>query len=518
MNPNQPQTSRLQAAPRGALVRILLVALSAWFTFAPSPAAAHADLLYSNPAEGSVLDSSPSVITLNFNEQVSALTSDLELRGPSAPVHAAVSADGSVLTIEPRTSLGAGTWSLLWQVESADGHPISGVLRFSVIAESAAPQVVLPSDGVLQDRILELFSWVSVSASLAGLLIRRRSLQMSAAAAVVVFSGLRVVEFLDRSGWTAISLGEFRSTVFVLISGVVLFSPPRAAQLPAALVLYAAQGLFSGHHRLDPLAPVLLALHPVHLAAAALWLSSLLALLLGPNSASDLRRVSVHATASVAALFPAALVLAAAMLVPVHGWGRWEWTITLKAALATVALLFGWMNHVRLRATARSRPASLTEELPVIRRRAALEVLALLLAAAATASIATATPSSLAAPTAAPAADMTPSPSSVVLNLVFDDGSAGRLELESPRVGSRSSAMLYMYDSAGTKLSPVSASWELSNGTARVGGLSGSFVPMGDHLHCFLEFPVDGEYQLAVSVFVDAFASITALTSVQVGS
>jgi copper transport protein len=505
----------------------MLAASVLWLAFAPTPAAAHADLLDSDPAEGAILATSPATISLRFNEDISALTSTLDLQGPSTQTKADVSASGPTFTITPRTALTTGTWALLWQIESADGHPISGVVRFSVGSVSDSPQVALPSDGLVQDRTLELFSWLSVSVALAGLLARRRGVQVLAASSACVFAGLRLLEFFERSGLTSFALGEFRAASAVLLAGAVLCCPPQRWLLPAALGLYATQGLFSGHHHLDPLAPLLVLLHPIHLAAAALWLAALLALLIGPNAIMDVRRISTYATFAVSALFPAALILTATMLLPLDGWGRWEWTITAKFLLAAGALSFGWWNHARLRALASAPDASalvagLERALPAIRRRTLFEVLALVLVATVTASIATVTPYSLRTDTgpsdSSTAAPDPAAPTAASLELRFDDGSTGRLEVSPLQAGSRSNAMLFVYAADGTKLTPESASWELSNESAQLAGLNGSFEPMGDHLHGFVEFPVPGVYQFTVYVSVDTFTAITALVPVEVSS
>jgi methionine-rich copper-binding protein CopC len=115
-----------------ARVAVLLVLAS---MFAVSPAAhAHSLLLSSVPAANAVLTTSPSSVTLRFNNRIEKRLSRVRLvdeRGTTAtaPTTRAdgESAETLVAAVPP---LAPGAWRVEWQVFSTDGHVVSGSYQF----------------------------------------------------------------------------------------------------------------------------------------------------------------------------------------------------------------------------------------------------------------------------------------------------------------------------------------------------------------------------------------------------
>ncbi len=102
-----------------------------------APASAHASLVSTDPAEGTVLPDSPESVELTFNENVSLAESSTVLydaRG--AEVGTKARSVDAVVLVSPEQSLADGTYVLTYRVISEDGHPIAGSLRFSVGAPS----------------------------------------------------------------------------------------------------------------------------------------------------------------------------------------------------------------------------------------------------------------------------------------------------------------------------------------------------------------------------------------------
>jgi copper resistance protein C len=107
-----------------------------------TPASAHDQLLASNPAEGAVLTAAPSEIRLDFSDKV------LDLGGVVivADRDGADWADGPVsislnsVTQKLRAGAPDGAYQIRWRVVSADGHPISDVVNYSV-GDRAAEQI-----------------------------------------------------------------------------------------------------------------------------------------------------------------------------------------------------------------------------------------------------------------------------------------------------------------------------------------------------------------------------------------
>ncbi|WP_420864085.1 copper resistance CopC/CopD family protein [Streptomyces deccanensis] len=113
-------------------------------------ASAHAALKGSDPVDGSVLDAAPRDVTLRFTESVSLLADSIRVVDPEnravdtgKPGRAGDRADTARVTLP--TGLDDGTYTIAWRVISADSHPISGALIFS-IGEPSATAAVLPDD------------------------------------------------------------------------------------------------------------------------------------------------------------------------------------------------------------------------------------------------------------------------------------------------------------------------------------------------------------------------------------
>jgi len=109
----------------------------------PQVASAHAQLVQSDPAPDSVLNSAPTSITLVFTEPVTPVGAGIRVFDPSgSQVAGAVLARGSVLTA-PIVSSGTGTYVVSWQVLAADTHPSRGAFRFVVERPSSNPYAFL---------------------------------------------------------------------------------------------------------------------------------------------------------------------------------------------------------------------------------------------------------------------------------------------------------------------------------------------------------------------------------------
>ncbi|WP_149826997.1 copper resistance CopC/CopD family protein [Streptomyces tailanensis] len=120
------------------------------------PASAHAALTGSDPADGSVLDSAPRDVTLTFTESVSLLDDSIRVIDPenravetAKPGRSGDRSDTARVSLP--TGLDDGTYTIAWRVVSADSHPISGALIFS-IGEPTATSANLPT-GLTEDPL-----------------------------------------------------------------------------------------------------------------------------------------------------------------------------------------------------------------------------------------------------------------------------------------------------------------------------------------------------------------------------
>ena len=101
---------------------------------ATTPALAHAQLVKASPADGASLTSAPSKVVLTFSEniqqrfaRVSVTKADGTTVSSGEP-----SVDGAVVTQRLANSLTSGRYATRFRVVSADGHPVSDTLAFSL--------------------------------------------------------------------------------------------------------------------------------------------------------------------------------------------------------------------------------------------------------------------------------------------------------------------------------------------------------------------------------------------------
>ncbi|MDX3308915.1 copper resistance CopC/CopD family protein [Streptomyces sp. NPDC054884] len=177
------------------------------------PASAHAALRSADPADGSVVKTSPGSITLTFTESVGLLDDSFRVFDPDnrrvktgRAGHADDRADTARVTL-PR-KLGTGTFTVAWRVVSADSHPIAGAFTFSVGKPSAVPPA-LPSTSVENPATSGLFNIGRYLAYLAAALL----IGTGAFVAVCGPPDVRPLRRLLMAGWWALT----GSTVFLLL-------------------------------------------------------------------------------------------------------------------------------------------------------------------------------------------------------------------------------------------------------------------------------------------------------------
>ncbi|MEV6840416.1 copper resistance protein CopC [Streptomyces sp. NPDC051133] len=124
----------------GTAVLLLLLGTAA-------PASAHAALRRSDPADGTVLKTAPREVTLTFSESVGLLDDSFRIYDPrnhrvrTGPTEHASGRSATARAALP-AKLATGTYTVAWRVVSADSHPVSGALTFSVgrrTATTASP-------------------------------------------------------------------------------------------------------------------------------------------------------------------------------------------------------------------------------------------------------------------------------------------------------------------------------------------------------------------------------------------
>ncbi|MFF3917822.1 copper resistance CopC/CopD family protein [Streptomyces sp. NPDC001852] len=239
------------------LVLLLLAVTGALFAGA-GPASAHAALTGSDPAQGVVVKQAPSQVALTFSEKV-AMNDDslrvLDPRGKAVQTGGPANLSGTTYAVKLRSGLGNGTYTVTYQVVSADSHPVSGAYTFSIGAPS---QTVVSGTGpVAGGGVVGALYAVGRYASYAGFIV------LAGGAAFVLAcwrrgAGVRALQRLVVGGWlmlTAATLwllllrgsyttsGKFADVFDLGLLGQVLQTKTGAA-LVSRLLLLAAAALF----------------------------------------------------------------------------------------------------------------------------------------------------------------------------------------------------------------------------------------------------------------------------------
>jgi copper transport protein len=124
-------------------VRLLLVLALALFAAvaSASPAAAHLDVVSTDPVEGGQVKDRAAGVVVRFNQVATPSGSGFTLfdaRGARVAAAASSPDGGTTWRIRPARPLEAGRYGVRWRVLAGDAHPRTGTLTFSVAASPAA--------------------------------------------------------------------------------------------------------------------------------------------------------------------------------------------------------------------------------------------------------------------------------------------------------------------------------------------------------------------------------------------
>ncbi|MFF3929387.1 copper resistance CopC/CopD family protein [Streptomyces hirsutus] len=245
-------------APRVRILVLLLLAVTGALLAGAAPASAHAALTGSDPRQGTVVDKAPAQVSLTFSEPV-AVSDDalrvLDPKGERVDKGDPDGASGTTYTVQLLSGLPDGTYTVTYQVVSADSHPVAGAFTFSVGAPSETS--VEASAQSPDDGLIGSLYGTGRYLSYAGFAV------MVGGAAFVLAcwrpgSGVRAVQRLVVSGWltlTAATLallllrGSYTSSgkigdVFDLTLLSEVLQTKTGAALVSRLLLLAAAALF----------------------------------------------------------------------------------------------------------------------------------------------------------------------------------------------------------------------------------------------------------------------------------
>ncbi|WNV76691.1 copper resistance CopC family protein [Geodermatophilus sp. DSM 44513] len=397
----------------GTLV-LLGLWLAAGVATAP-PAAAHAELVSTDPAEGARLEQAPAQVTLTFTEGVSVgagYARVLDASGERVDTGSAA-VQGDAVVVPLRGDLPEGGYLVTYRVVSADSHPISGAFSFVVgdgeLVPAGAVSGAGDTDPVVGTALPATrwlgFAGVSLALGVPVLLLTAwpagwtsaRLRRMVSAGLALVAAGAALSFLLQgpyAAGSSLTSLADpallaatagsgtggatLLRVVLVAALAVVLRSvwrrgsPSRSDVVAGGVLAVALVATFAavGHPVAGPLPGLAVAAAAVHVAAMAVWLGGLAGLLGGvlreQAPAADVARAlppfSRLAAGSVTALVVTGVVQSvrevgspAALVTTPYGWLLLAKLVLVLLLLAAAGVSRVWVQqHLGVR---RARPA-----------------------------------------------------------------------------------------------------------------------------------------------------------------
>jgi copper transport protein len=342
----------MNLAFRRALPCVALVALAL-----PAAAAAHANLVSTSPASGTVLATAPAVVRVVFDDIVRVGPGIAAIRnGGGSVLGAAPRAVGSTLLIPLRAHLPDGDYSVRWTIVSDDGHLESGVLAFGVGAGRAPPTAALTAEATGPGAGTTLARWlflagvlVAVGIALYALVVlreadRRVAIPLGIGAVSAAVGAALEAHRVGLGVRYGVAMGAgFVVAAVVAVGALVALRPALFLALGLAVV-----PAVSGH-ALDPGVPAVnVVFDAVHVLAAAAWVGVLLGLVVAGKGG---RRAAALAAAGVVLLgltgaLRAGFEVTTATQLWTTSYGR---ALVLKTMLVLAALALGWLVRTRLR-------------------------------------------------------------------------------------------------------------------------------------------------------------------------
>lgn len=349
---------------QSVLGRVLVVGVLCVLAF-PAVAGAHANLLSTEPRNGAVLSSPPSVARFVFDDAVRVVSGVRAIRNGGGSVLSGKPRleRERILVVPLRSGLADGDYTVLWRALSDDGHKLAGVIAFSVGTGRSPPVPALSVQNrpgfsdVLSRWLFFAGLLTAVGAAVFRFLIGAVPTRLFLAAFLLVFVG---VSGSIHGASVSTRFGE-AMTAAAIISGCGALAAaiaPLARALeplpPSIAVLLVPIPSVAGH-ALDPgRSWIEVPLDILHVSAASVWLGGLVALALAlraPGARGDmLRRFSNVALVCVVVLASTGVARALSELrsagqIWSTGYGR---TLILKSGLLLALAAIGWMNRYRL--------------------------------------------------------------------------------------------------------------------------------------------------------------------------
>ncbi|MEW2566013.1 copper resistance protein CopC [Streptomyces sp. NPDC047070] len=192
-------------APRVRTLLLLLLAVTGALLAGAVPVSAHAALTGSDPQQGTVVAEAPAQVSLTFSEQVAMSDGSvrvLDPKGKRVDTGKTSGQGGNTYAVKLHSGLPDGTFTVTYQVVSADSHPVAGAFTFSIGAPSTTTVAVSDQEagGGLVGGLYGFARYVSYAGFI---------LLVGGSAFVLACwqrgTGVRAVQRLVVSGWLALT-------------------------------------------------------------------------------------------------------------------------------------------------------------------------------------------------------------------------------------------------------------------------------------------------------------------------
>lgn len=309
---------------------IFFVLIFSLFSY-PLTASAHADLSSSSPAQGDVLETMPNEVRLTFTTSIDPTVFELDVRTQDG--RSILKGDAEINSNKNELSVAlipdaSGQIQIIYSVISKDGHPIKGVIDFTVKKAGVVEEIETPikEEGMTEEIIAEVmnmkfaseekssiniteqmtssvstlsaiikFLYITSLLLLSGLLIWKSwgfhtrfmpSSQLFHLAFLFLFTWLLAREFLtafDHLTWGDLYLrtevGQYWTAALVVtVIGLYIIGRNRIVDLSFVAILLLMKSLNS-HAVASDFPFVTVGLNFIHLGLAAVWIGGLFILL-----------------------------------------------------------------------------------------------------------------------------------------------------------------------------------------------------------------------------------------------
>ncbi|MQA32333.1 copper resistance CopC/CopD family protein [Modestobacter roseus] len=561
-----------RAVPALLLLGALLLAGVGVDVLTAPPAAAHATIVSTSPADGARLDAVPDAVTLQFDEPVSlgaGYARVLGADGERADTGAAEVGDDTV-TVPLRDGLPESGYLVTYRVVSADSHPVSGAFSFVVgdgelLAVDAAitdadvhPVVAAALPAARWLGYLGLALGVGIPLTLAVCwpggwavpLLRRLTLAGLGAVAVGALLGVLLQgpyaagagpgslldpDLLGATLGSTYGLTLLARLLLAAALAGLLAAGWRAGRPPARGLLVGAGVLAAvlvvavaavGHPVAGPLPGLAVPVAAVHAAAMAGWLGGLTALFAG---ALRRREDAAERVGELALALPRWSRLAAGLIAALVVTGVLQSVREVGTLSALLTTTYGWLLVVKLVLVLGVLVAALVSRDWVQQRlgdrrrdRVAtagspaehLGVLrrSVLLELAGAAAVLALSAALVGTP---PARAAVADPVEVTLPLQSATGTDGTVQVTlAPASPGPASLHVYLYDDAGTLIQPQQITVSLTEPQQEIGPLDVELAGAGPgHYIGDPVLPTAGTWTLTVTVRLDEFTARTASTT-----